>query len=463
MKNLNLKHVMTAMLCFMALSLFARDFTYNGLVYTILDEEGFTCGTKSGNAELWNLISGNVVSGYVEVPEVVNDGVRDYKVVEIGEAGFSECDGLVNIRISSSIKKIGKMAFYRCYKLKAIDLPISLEEIGERSFMHCYSLQEIVIPRNVTEIADDAFMYCDSLQRCIMHEGLKRIGNGVFFECESLVMNELPHGLEIIGPYAFCFCTNIEHMDIPDSVKELGHDAFSKNEKLKSIRLSKNIKTIYYSTFVGCNSLESVEFPVNLESIEDPEKILVSQDSHDSGRWEYEDGAFYGCDGLKFIRLPESLSYIGIASFQSCHNLETLVLPTGLNNIGELAFCGCKSLREIIYPVSDPLELPADLGDYLYPSLGRHYGFDDHTYETAMLVVAPGGLEKARKREPWKFFKHIEERDLSGVEGIVSEPNECSMDVYRMDGVRIGDSTDGLPSGLYIVSSGGKTSKIMVP
>ena len=35
------------------------------------------------------------------------------------------------------------------------------------------------------------------------------------------------------------------------------------------------------------------------------------------------------------------------------------------------------------------------------------------------------------------------------------------MNVYNMNGVKMGDSLEGLPAGIYIVHQGGKSAKVM--
>ena len=62
--------------------------------------------------------------------------------------------------------------------------------------------------------------------------------------------------------------------------------------------------------------------------------------------------AFYGCSSLRSIKLPESLTSIGISAFNGCSSLRSIELPESLTSIGSIAFEGCSSLESIELPES---------------------------------------------------------------------------------------------------------------
>jgi len=67
---------------------------------------------------------------------------------------------------------------------------------------------------------------------------------------------------------------------------------------------------------------------------------------------EVRDNAFYNCNSLKWIRLPDTVEKIGHHSFYACYELETAELPEGLEEIGMGCFCGCASLSVVDLPDS---------------------------------------------------------------------------------------------------------------
>ena len=62
--------------------------------------------------------------------------------------------------------------------------------------------------------------------------------------------------------------------------------------------------------------------------------------------------AFYDCENLKEVLLPESITSIGSNAFRLCYNLEQVNLPASISSIGERAFEDCRKLSSVIIPTS---------------------------------------------------------------------------------------------------------------
>ena len=62
--------------------------------------------------------------------------------------------------------------------------------------------------------------------------------------------------------------------------------------------------------------------------------------------------AFYGCENLQTVSLPNSIASIDDNSFQYCEALTDIILPDSVTNIGREAFEGCKNLTSIHFPGS---------------------------------------------------------------------------------------------------------------
>ena len=81
----------------------------------------------------------------------------------------------------------------------------------------------------------------------------------------------------------------------------------------------------------------------------DVEKVVVSY-----GIQIVRRSAFEGCDNLKTVVLPESVTGIGDRAFKNCYELDSVNVPSGVETIGEETFMGCSSLTSIQLP--DDLE-----------------------------------------------------------------------------------------------------------
>ena len=92
------------------------------------------------------------------------------------------------------------------------------------------------------------------------------------------------------------------------------------------------VKTIADDAFYECNNLTSVSIPNHVTNI---------------GK-----RAFMVCKNLETITLPNSLVTIEYRAFYDCEKLESLNLPGSLETIGEEAFCGCRRLTTLTIPGS---------------------------------------------------------------------------------------------------------------
>lgn len=60
------------------------------------------------------------------------------------------------------------------------------------------------------------------------------------------------------------------------------------------------------------------------------------------------DEAFYDCDLLLSVSLPDGLLHIGYDAFSGCDSLLSVVLPESLEGIGKSAFSGCDQLTLLV-------------------------------------------------------------------------------------------------------------------
>lgn len=80
------------------------------------------------------------------------------------------------------------------------------------------------------------------------------------------------------------------------------------------------------------------------------------------------------------------------------------------------------------------------------------------------LYVPAESIELYRTISPWKEFKNIKATNNAGIEDIVVDDDnaDCPVEVYSIQGVKVGDSTDGLAPGTYIVKQGRSITKQVI-
>ena len=64
-------------------------------------------------------------------------------------------------------------------------------------------------------------------------------------------------------------------------------------------------------------------------------------------------GAFTHCTGLTSVTIPNSVTRIWQGAFQYCTNLKSVVIPESVKKIDEDAFLRCESLTELVLPNTD--------------------------------------------------------------------------------------------------------------
>lgn len=481
-----------------------HEFEWQGIKYRVIDEEKKTCMTKpryNENGSLEYIEFSPVIFDYdpevddvLYIPEEVSDGIHTYSVVEIGDRSFEMVSNLVSVILPNSINKIGDYAFNGCKNLKSMALPEMIDTIPKGFVTYCISLGDLKIPENVNYIGGYAFMGCESI--------------------ESLT---LPSSLTYLGGASFCNCNNLTNIVIPDGVTVINVNTFNRCSKLKSVKLPSNLKKIMCCAFSDCG-LEELDLPESLEEIDEGEEVKepgISAEYYgafsysslkrivipdrvkkigcyafaECWRLEYikfpryldiiEDDMCIGCRNLRDIVFPDSIREIGRAAFYDCSSLKAIEIPEGTERIYGAAFCGCNELHTVVIPeslcllrnhvffnrdseVSDmeifyKTSVPKDMSDC-------EYAFKPSTYENGTLYVGTGGLEAARKTEPWKNFVNIKEMDFSDVDGISAKDANQHGDVELFDlhGRKI-DDAGFLPHGVYILRKDGHTSKVLLP
>ena len=119
--------------------------------------------------------------------------------------------------------------------------------------------------------------------------------------------------------------------------------------------IRKGVKVIGNGAFWGCESLVNINIPNSVTTI--GHSAFVSCDSLTSinipnSVTTIGDLAFLGCYSLTNINIPNSVTMIGDSAFASCDSLTSITIPNSVTTIGKEAFCYCDSLTNINIPNS---------------------------------------------------------------------------------------------------------------
>ena len=156
--NKNYLHLLTALVVWLTCALGASaadtyDFTAYNLQYVI---------TSSTTAKVVGHVLASPSGSYEIYGTVTNEGTT-YRVTEIGEGAFENCDKITRITINENVVTIGENAFSGCSGMTRVTIPNTVTTIGGQAFGNCTSLTEVVIPNSVTYVGGLAFAYCSAL------------------------------------------------------------------------------------------------------------------------------------------------------------------------------------------------------------------------------------------------------------------------------------------------------------
>lgn len=162
---------------------------------------------------------------------------------------------------------------------------------------------------------------------------------------------------------------------------------------------------------------------------------------------------FYKCGSLKSIKLPSSVTGIGLGAFTYCSSLISVNIPSSVTDIGSDAFAGCSSLTSVNIP-SSVTEIRHEAfkncnslkSIYVFaedvPSIGKGaFGGCDSKNCT---VYVPRGTYDAYLVSDFGYFKNIVEFDATSIHNMVATPEVQEIARYAVNGQRLTAPVKGI-------------------
>lgn len=252
-----------------------------------------------------------------------------------------------------------------------------------------------------------------------------------------------------IASQAYYQDNNLTEYEFGEGISEIGDFAFARTGLLQ-ITIPDGVEKIGYGAFYHCDSLTGVNIPNSVKEIE--------ANAFDNTPWLSEklqnaayvivgDGillAYNGGDSV--INIPAGVKQIGAEVFKDHMGITAVNIPDSVTVIGEAAFCGCKNLKTVnggdnLTKVGDrafqdcPLSqivIPASMQEIGLAAYDTAGGTDTVVFRGTTLPVLTIGDEAGR-------LSNIQARDY--VFG------DCSRAIVPMDAT-VGEGTI-LQSGIY--------------
>ncbi len=339
---------------------------------------------------------------------VIRDGVTS-----IGTQAFSNCSGLTNIIIPDSIISVGSQVFYNCNNLN-YKIEGDLKYLGSSNNPYLYlasvtrtTIQNANIHNDCKFIGASVFKNCYRLTKIVVPESVISIGYNAFYNCSSLTEITLPFiganrtatDYQAVFGYIFGYTTTLSssavkgakfqyydlsnynvyyHYYIPDSITKvtitsatsISSQAFYNCSNLKNIVIGDGIEHVGENVFYNCTNLIYNEKGglKYLGNSSNPYLYLVGTTSKDITTANIDsdckfigEKAFYDCDSLQSITIPDSVTNIGNYAFNDCSSLTSVVIGDGVMNVNAYAFRNCSILTSVV--IGDSVD---SIGSYAF-------------------------------------------------------------------------------------------------
>ncbi len=141
--------------------------------------------------------------------------------------------------------------------------------------------------------------------------------------------------------------SNQETFRISNTVTEIGKNAFNDNKSLKKLIIPNSVQIIRNGAFKGCSNLEFNEFEnaLYLGNEDNPYLVLCKATSTEIRSCKINSNtkiicgsAFFNCDHLSKIVIPDGVITIGDYAFSNCSYLNAIDIPDSILNINPLTF-----------------------------------------------------------------------------------------------------------------------------
>jgi len=309
------------------------------------------------------IIEDNALKGFTSLTSLTFNEDSAYWTVP---RMFEDMPNRLEFILSSPVTFINYKCFQGFKNLWRIVIPEGVKMIEPLTFNGCINLEEVVLPESLTEIGYDVFGGCKKLVK--KESGVYYVGNWAVRADRTITEATLREGTRGIAALAFLRCEKLKTITLPESIKYISGGAFEKCSSLESLDLPRDFISIKDQALYGCYSLRRLTIPsVEKNGIgklfggeltgggenerftpKSLKTVELTNCTH------LQDKAFFGCEHIENIILPDGLISIGESSFMYCESITEIKIPQSVTTIGRHAFFECKKLARVHWPKIRP-------------------------------------------------------------------------------------------------------------
>lgn len=265
---------------------------------------------------------------------------------------FWGCNNLEEVVLGKGLTAVDEYSFAGCTGLKQITIPENIQSIDAQAFAGCVNLTDIYIPATVTGIAEDAFLNCDNVtihadegsvaaqfaQKLAEQKNRDPLVTAAPVQTPTAVSR--PDTQATTEPVSTATPAPVA-TPVPGNV--LGSTIIVGNHALVMVHPGEEkVQQGYTEPEAGQETGEEQDITAETENGKIPEwmyyrnqsvsAVTIPEGTTEIGRFSFSRSS------LRTVTIPEGVTVIDYAAFYHCDNLDNVILPDTVNTVGAKAF-----------------------------------------------------------------------------------------------------------------------------
>ena len=265
---------------------------------------------------------------------------------------FWGCNNLEEVVLGKGLTTVDEYSFAGCTGLKQITIPENIQSIDAQAFAGCVNLTDIYIPATVTGIAEDAFLNCDNVtihadegsvaaqfaQKLAEQKNRDPLVTAAPVQTPTAVSR--PDTQATTEPVSTATPAPVA-TPVPGNV--LGSTIIVGNHALVMVHPGEEkVQQGYTEPEAGQETGEEQDITAETENGKVPEwmyyrnqsvsAVTIPEGTTEIGRFAFSRSS------LRTVTIPEGVTVIDYAAFYHCDNLDNVILPDTVNTVGAKAF-----------------------------------------------------------------------------------------------------------------------------
>ena len=265
---------------------------------------------------------------------------------------FWGCNNLEEVVLGKGMTAVDEYSFAGCTGLKQITIPENIQSIDAQAFAGCVNLTDIYIPATVTGIAEDAFLNCDNVtihadegsvaaqfaQKLAEQKNRDPLVTAAPVQTPTAVSR--PDTQATTEPVSTATPAPVA-TPVPGNV--LGSTIIVGNHALVMVHPGEEkVQQGYTEPEAGQETGEEQDITAETENGKIPEwmyyrnqsvsAVTIPEGTTEIGRFAFSRSS------LRTVTIPEGVTVIDYAAFYHCDNLDNVILPDTVNTVGAKAF-----------------------------------------------------------------------------------------------------------------------------